>query len=111
MEIELICPTERVLSPYHDADGNPRVGPNHIAWMPENFDLQVSEAKKRGANFVFEAGTPAMRVAYMETPAQPGLLLEFIEGTPMIVDGFKARAQAAAGWDGTPRVDVIDFEA
>jgi methylmalonyl-CoA/ethylmalonyl-CoA epimerase len=111
VEIELICPTQRVLSPYHDADGNACVGPNHIAWMPENFDSQVADAKKRGAHFVFEAGTPAMRVAYMENPAQPGLLLEFIEGTPMIIDGFRERAKAAADWDGKPRVDVIDFEA
>ena len=48
----------------------------------------------------------------MESAAEPGLLLEFIEAAPMVLESFASGVQAAREWDGhTNPLHVIDFEA
>ncbi|MDP3856402.1 MAG: VOC family protein [Stagnimonas sp.] len=112
VQIELIQPISATPSPYQHADGQPRVGMHHIAWHSSDLDRDVSEAQARGWRPVFEASNGAVRVAYFESPAEPGPLYEFIEAVPLILDGFAQGQQASRDWDGVSApVTVFDFEA
>ena len=112
VQIELIQPLSTSPSPYQHANGRPRVGMHHIAWHSADLDRDVAEAKARGWRPVFEASNGAVRVAYLESPDEPGPLYEFIEAVPLILEGFAQGQQASRDWDGqrTP-VTVFDFEA
>lgn len=112
MQIELIQVTSKTPSPYQDADGRTLVGMHHIAWLSRDIDGDVAKAKQRGLSPAFEASNGVVRVAYMESAAEPGLLLEFIEAAPVVLDGFAAGIKATKDWDGRSNpVQVIDFEA
>ncbi|MGH8506483.1 MAG: VOC family protein [Stenotrophobium sp.] len=112
VQIELIQVISDTPSPYQDAAGRPRVGMHHIAWHAADLDGTVAAAKSRGLRPVFEASNGVVRVAYLESPQEPGPLFEFIEAAPIILDGFATGMQASRDWDGhSDPVHVIDFEA
>ncbi|HZR38357.1 MAG TPA: VOC family protein [Nevskia sp.] len=112
VQIELIQVTSRTPSPYQDAQGRTLVGMHHVAWLSRDIDGDVAQARRRGLTAAFEASNGVVRVAYMESAAEPGLLLEFIEAAPVVLEGFAAGIQAAREWDGRSNpVSVIDFEA
>ena len=112
MQIELIEVASKTPSPYQDAKGNPLIGMHHIAWHSSNLDEDVAKAKARGLQPAFVASNGAVRVAYMESPQAPGVLLEFIEATATVLDGFTAGVAASQNWDGVSHpVQVYDFEA
>jgi catechol 2,3-dioxygenase-like lactoylglutathione lyase family enzyme len=109
MEIELIQPYGEEPSPYRSAAGVPLIGMHHVAWFCDDVAADVARAQARGLNPCFEAANAVTRVAYLEDPAEPGLLLEFIEMNAAMRDGFEARLRAARTWDGTDPVQVIDL--
>ena len=112
VQIELIQVISNTPSPYQDASGQPRVGMHHIAWHAADLDHTVTAAKARGLQPVFEASNGVVRVAYMETPQEVGPLFEFIEASPIILDGFAAGMQSSRDWDGhSEPLKIIDFEA
>jgi len=112
VQIELIQVTSRTPSPYQDAQGHTLVGMHHVAWLSQDIDGDVAKAKQRGLAPAFEASNGVVRVAYMESAAEPGLLLEFIEAAPVVLEGFAAGIKATKEWDGASNpVQVIDFEA
>lgn len=112
VQIELIQVMSQTPSPYQDAFGRPLLGMHHIAWLSTDIAGDVARARRRGLVPAFEASNGAVRVAYMESASEPGLLLELIEAVPAVLQGFDGGAKAAREWDGrsTP-VTVIDFEA
>jgi hypothetical protein len=111
VQIELIQVISDTPSPYQDAAGRSRTGMHHIAWHAADLDGTVAAAMARGLRPVFEASNGVVRVAYMESPQEPGPLFEFIEASPIILDGFAAGMQAAGDWDGhSEPVHVIDLE-
>lgn len=112
LQIELIEPLSRTPSPYQFDDGRPRVGMHHIAWHSADLDRDVASAQSRGLAPVFEASNGAVRVAYFESPQEPGPLYEFIEANALVLDSFAAGAQASRDWDGrSAPISVHDFEA
>jgi methylmalonyl-CoA/ethylmalonyl-CoA epimerase len=112
LQIELIQVTSRTLSPYQDATGAPLLGMHHIAWHSRDIDGDVARARERGLTPAFVAGNGVVRVAYMESAAEPGLLLEFIEAAPVVLEGFAAGVKASREWDGgSELLQVIDFQA
>jgi len=112
VQIELIQVTSRTPSPYQDASGRSLIGMHHIAWLSQDIDGDVARARQRGLVPAFEASNGVVRVAYMESAAEPGLLLEFIEAAPVVLESFASGIKAAQEWDGGKAVaQVIDFEA
>lgn len=112
LQIELIQVTSRTPSPYQDAAGSPLLGMHHIAWHSADIDSDVTKARQRGMTPAFVASNGLVRVAYMESAAEPGLLLEFIEAAPVVLDSFAAGVAATRVWDGSSApIQVFDFEA
>lgn len=112
LQIELIQPLSRTPSPYQHEDGRIRVGMHHIAGISEDIDRDTGLAQQRGLAPVFLASNGAVRVAYLESPEEPGLLLEFIEATPAVLQGFATGLQASREWDGRSEIlHVFDFDA
>ena len=112
VQIELIQVTSRTPSPYQDASGRSLIGMHHIAWLSQDIDGDVARARQRGLVPAFEASNGVVRVAYLESAAEPGLLLEFIEAAPVVLESFASGIKAAQEWDGGKAVaQVIDFEA
>jgi hypothetical protein len=112
VQIELIQVTSRTPSPYQDAAGRPLIGMHHIAWHSRDIDSDVTKARKRGLSTAFAASNGLVRVAYMESRQEPGMLLEFIEAVPVVLEGFAVGVKASREWDGASNpVHVFDFEA
>jgi hypothetical protein len=112
MQIELIEVLSQTPSPYQGASGRPLIGMHHIAWHSTDMDGDVARAKERGLSTAFSASNGAVRVAYMESADAPGMLLEFIEASAPVLDGFAAGLKATQEWDGSSNaVQVFDFEA
>jgi methylmalonyl-CoA/ethylmalonyl-CoA epimerase len=110
VQIEIIRPHGDGPSPYHDEAGQVRVGMHHIAWLVDDI-ASKDAAAKGGLTTVFEAeaGGGATRVAYLQAPGDPSMLLELIEATPATLEGFSAGVAAARGWDGMSRGQEFDF--
>ena len=110
VQMELIQVVSAGPSPYHDDDGSRIVRMHHMAWLTENFDADVEKAKARGLTQVFRAANAASKVTYFASPAEPGILWEFIEVTPMLKAGFDHGIAASRAWDGKePILQLIDF--
>ncbi|MCB1677573.1 MAG: VOC family protein [Halioglobus sp.] len=108
-QIELIALRAGAVSPYQDEDGRPLLGIHHLAWLADDLDRAESEALERGLTVAFRAENAAVRVVYLESPDEPGVLFEFIEGTgqrELIQQGIAA----VRDWDGCNPVHVIDFD-
>lgn len=112
-QIELIAPHGTGPSPYHDANGRVRVGMHHVAWLVDDVAAAETDAAAAGLVPVFsaESGGGATRVAYLEAPDEPAILLELIEATPTIREGFATGTAAARDWDGSNPVTIFDFAA
>ena len=112
VQIELIQVNSRTPSPYQDPGGHSLIGMHHIAWLSHDIDGDVAKARQRGLVPAFEASNGVVRVAYMESAAEPGLLLEFIEAAPVVLESFASGVKAAREWDGGKLVALeVDFEA
>jgi len=109
MEIELIEDLGGAPSPYRAADGRPLIGMHHVARFSEDVGAQVARAEARGLRLLFAAANAVTRVAYLEDPAERGLLLEFIEMNPVMRAGLEARLAAARSYRGGEPVQVIDL--
>jgi len=108
MEIELIEDLGHGASPYRAA-GAPLVGMHHVAWFCDDVGAEVARGQARGLSVCFEAANEVTRVAYLEDPREPRLLLEFIEMNPVMRAGYEARRAAARSWSGGEAVQVIDL--
>ncbi|MBS0474251.1 MAG: VOC family protein [Proteobacteria bacterium] len=105
-QIELIEVKSETPSPYQRADGTPLTGIHHLAWITDDLDASVAEAKARGLAEVFSAANPGARVCYLEDPVEPGFLYEFIESEATVAMTGPAVVEAAQ-WDGSNPVREI----
>src|SRR3546814_4960549 len=94
MKIVFIQVTSLTPAPYQDASGHPLIGMHHIARHSHDLDADIAAAQARGLRTAFSASNGAVRVAYMESVREPGLLLEVIEEVPAVLDGFAAGVAA-----------------
>ena len=108
VQIELIATPGDTASPYRDDAGQRLIGIHHIAWIVENLDSAVADAKGRGLVPVFAARNPASNVAYLESPGEAGILYELIEGAQMR-EMMRAGIAATAAWNGTDPNTEIDL--
>jgi hypothetical protein len=109
MEIELIEDLGHGPSPYRSSAGAALIGMHHVAWFSDDVAADVARAQVRGMQVCFEAANEVTRVAYVEDPREPKLLLEFIEMNAVMRAGFEARLAAARAWAGSDPVQVIDL--
>lgn len=108
IQIELIKVTNDAPSPYRAADGTAILGMHHLAWVVSDLGETIARAEAQGLRVAYHARNPGTHVAYMESPEDPGIYFELIEGEAMramIDEG----AAAARDWDGTNPIHVIDF--
>lgn len=113
MQIEIIRPHGQGPSPYHDESGRVRVGMHHVAWLVDDVATAKQAAAAGGLDILFEAeaGGGATRVAYLQAPDDPAMLLELIEATPATLGGFEAGVAASRHWDGVSAGQEFDFAA
>jgi hypothetical protein len=110
LQLELIRPRSRTVSPYQDSAGRTLIGMHHIAWMTDDLERDKNRGRERGMAVVFEASNPASKVAYLASPEEPGLLFELMQASPMLEEGFAAGVAASQAWDGRePVLQVFDF--
>ena len=107
VQIELIEVRSGAPSPYAQ-DGRSLVGAHHIAWVVDDLARAVAAAEARGLIVAFTAGNDAVRVAYLESPGEDGVLYELIEGAGMR-EMIAAGIAASANWDGSDPVNQIDL--
>jgi catechol 2,3-dioxygenase-like lactoylglutathione lyase family enzyme len=107
VQIELIAVRGDQPSPYADA-GGAKVGAHHVGWIVDDLDVAVAEAERRGLTTVFAAGNDAVRVAYLDHPAEPGVLYELIEGAGMraMMDAGIAATVLGADRDAVVEIDM-----
>lgn len=99
LQIELMQITSDTPSPYAADDGTPLVGPHHIAWLTDDLDQTLEEAKSKGLEVLFSAETVGTRVAYMHSPSQPGPIFEYIQ-TDGMRELIKYGIEQSRNWDG-----------
>ncbi len=110
LQIELIQPVSKTISPYQHDDGRIKVGMHHMAWTAKDFQGAVAKAKAQGLNQVFSATNSVTQVAYFEAPNEPGVLIELIEANDDMQAGFDQGIAASRAWDGGERILMdIDF--
>jgi hypothetical protein len=83
---------------------------HHIAWMSGDLEADIEKASSRGLKLAFRAENPASKVAYFEAPDEPGILFEFIQTSPMLLEGFAQGVEASRNWDGREHIlQTIDL--
>jgi len=100
LQIELIRPRSQTPSPYQDATGRTLVGMHHVARFTDDLEATKAMARENGLTVTFEASNPVTHVAYCESADEPGLLFEFMQASPMLLDGFTQGVAASRNWDG-----------
>ncbi len=58
LQIELMQITSSTPSPYANSAGEPLVGPHHIAWITDDLDAALADARGRGLDELFVAEGP-----------------------------------------------------
>jgi hypothetical protein len=112
LQIELIRPHGGSPSPYQDAAGRTLIGMHHIAWFTDDLERDKARARERGLRIDFEAENAASKVAYFDSPDEPGLLFEFMLASPMLMEGFAHGVAASRAWDGREAIlQSFDFAA
>lgn len=107
LQIELIHVRSDTPSPYAQ-DGRVLAGIHHIAWIVDDLDHAVAAAEARGLRPAFSASNDAVRVAYLESPGEAGVLYELIEGAGMR-EMIAVGVAATAAWDGRDPITEIDL--
>jgi len=100
LQIELIRPRSRTPSPYQDSSGRTLVGMHHVARFTDDLESTKIKARDKGLVVTFEASNPVTNVFYCEAPDEPGLLFEFMQASPMLLDGFAQGVAASRDWNG-----------
>ena len=108
VQIELIQATNTAPSPYRSRSGERLLGIHHIARIVDDLDNEVARATARGMQVAFSARNPATRVAYLESPEDPGAYFEFIEGAGLR-EMLNLGVAEARTWTGSDPVRVIDL--
>ncbi|RVW02725.1 VOC family protein [Rhodococcus xishaensis] len=106
LQIELMQITSSTPSPYTDGAGEPLLGPHHMAWITDDLDESLASARSRGLEELFVAESPFTRVAYVYSPAQPGLVFEYIQSAGMRAM-LEYGIEQARTWDGSDPVRTI----
>jgi hypothetical protein len=110
LQVELIQPVSKAISPYQHDDGRIKVGMHHMAWTTQDFERDLAKAKAQGLTQVFAATNSVTKVAYFEAPNEPGVLIEMIEVNDQMQAGFDQGIAASRAWDGRERILMdIDF--
>ncbi|ONM48062.1 VOC family protein [Nocardia donostiensis] len=106
LQIELMQITSSTPSPYANETGVPKLGPHHIAWITDDLDASVAQARERGLDVLFAAEGPGTKIAYLQSAAEPGVVFEYIQSDgmrEMVAHGI----EQARTWDGSDPVRVV----
>ncbi|MFE3442708.1 VOC family protein [Nocardia sp. NPDC059180] len=107
VQIELMQITSATPSPYADESGALKLGPHHIAWTTDDLDASVEQARERGLTVLFAATGPGTKIAYLQSPAQQGVVYEYIQSDGMREMVAYGIAQART-WDGADPVREVN---
>lgn len=113
VQIELIRQTNDAPSPYRRDVVAGRFGLHHVAHLSTDVQADVARGVAAGLEVVFDIRMPGGgRYVYLRTPTLgDDVLVELLEATPTMTALFAQGMAAAAAWDGTPRVTVVDVGA
>lgn len=101
MCIELIKQKSSAPSVYKELSDNGG-GFHHWGVSTINFEKDVANYQKQGYELAFSASIPNLtRLAYMDTFAEMGGMVELLELTPELEENFKFFEDAAINWDGS----------
>jgi len=102
MQIELIQPLDDNPSVYKEVKDRRGYGFHHFGVASSDIEADIARLQGEGYSLAFRAGVPTGGdVAYMDGgPDKPGMI-EFIQATSGMDQGFTAMWQAAVGWDGS----------
>lgn len=111
LQIELIRQTNDAPSPYRAWFRAGRFGLHHVAHLRPDVDADVARAEAAGLHAVFDIRMPGGgRYVYLEVPALGDqTFVELLEATPTMTGMFEQGIAAAAAWDGTPSVAIVDL--
>jgi hypothetical protein len=109
MQIELLQPDDDTPSIYTEFLAADRHGYHQLAYWTENFDETMAAVRDAGWPVVWsgdeDTGT---RFAYVEPPNSPATVIEIMELNEMMVGMGKFVRDAAADWDGTDPIRVLN---
>jgi hypothetical protein len=105
MQIELIQPTGDDPSAYRDTVPIGCPGFHHIALWSNDVNADIALYADQGFEVAVRGSAPGIaEVAYIDTSAVFGHMIELVEGGDVIRSIFSAVADAAIDWDGTDPV-------
>ena len=111
LQIELIEPKTPAPSPYHDRDGRRLIGMHHVAWLSDDLAVDLARAVAQNLAKMFDASNEFSHVAYLTSPGEPGLILEYIQLSAEVRSGYARAIETCRSWDGvTQPVTTIDLE-
>lgn len=99
-QVELIEVVSDAPSPYHHADGSRQLGLHHIARITDDLEHELAAAPDRGLTVLFTGTSATTEVAYFESTALPGTVIEYI-CSPHARAMLAAGVDEARNWDGT----------
>ncbi|MFN8032463.1 MAG: VOC family protein [Mycobacterium sp.] len=109
MQIEVIHQddaTPSIYSEFTDAGGD---GYHQLAYWAENYDDALAAGQAAGWPVVWSGGDPqSARFAYFEPPGGTATIIELMELTPATVALAEMVRSAAAGWDGSNPIRVLN---
>ncbi len=83
------------------------IGPQHVTWYAPDLDAEGARLAASGFDEVMTASLPVMgdmRIAWYDTRALLGSMVEVYEDSPLMRRFYKKVADAAVGWDGSRRL-------
>lgn len=102
MQIELIQPLDEGPSTFHETMTLRGYGFHHFGVATHDIDADIARHQARGRQLAFKAGVPTGgSVAYLDTEAELGGMLELIEMKGPTESIFLSFYKAALGWDGS----------
>jgi Glyoxalase/Bleomycin resistance protein/Dioxygenase superfamily len=104
IQIELVAQHNDVPSAYRDTIPAGRSGFHHMALYSLDYDADLEDYRKAGAEVAFSGAFGGKRYCYVDTSASLGCMVELIEASSVQDEFFARIAAAAQGWDGSDAI-------
>jgi hypothetical protein len=110
LQIELVQPVNDAPSPFREFLDAGREGEHHVAFWTDTFDRDMAKYAAAGfATVMFAApfGRKDCRLAFLDTDAAPGPMIEISETSGPKGELFRKIAAAGHAWDGRNPIRAI----
>jgi hypothetical protein len=111
MQIELIQQSNNAPSPYKYFFDSGRMGLHHVAYVTEDMDESLKEARSKGYEVIATIDETIGRYAYFQDPAMPETFYELLELDKNTQAYWQACIEQAKNWDGKDPITVFDMSS